>query len=111
MPCRASRTLFVLISASFFLFLFAHPLPASETRTGETIRVAKGETLNGNLYAAGGDVDIAGEVTGDLLIAGSHVTIPGTVGHDVATIGGELDLTGTVGGDVRIAGGQVTIGG
>lgn len=80
-------------------------------RAGERIKVAPGETVNGNLYTAGSEIDIAGRVNGDLLAAGGTIRIPGTVANDVTIVGGRLDINGKVEGDVRVAGGEVNVAG
>jgi hypothetical protein len=108
---RRTHLLPALICACTAILLISSTVNASDMRAGENIRLAKGETVNGNFYTAGGDVEIAGDVTGDLLVIGGRVAVPGNVAHDVASMGGELDITGQVGGDVRIAGGEVIVGG
>lgn len=62
-----------------------------------------------NLYTAGANVSVNGEITGDLFLAGGMVNVIGDVGEDLNALGGSLSLSGKVGGDARAAGGNITI--
>lgn len=63
-----------------------------------------------NLYTAGANVTVNGDVTGDLTAAGGMVSITGTVQQEVLLAGGTLDVSGQVGGNARLAGGNITAG-
>ena len=78
---------------------------------GQSYSLNKGERVTENLYTAGGDVTISGDVDGDLVVAGGTVVVNGTVRQDVLGGGGNISILGKVNGDVRIAGGDVTIAG
>ncbi len=84
---------------------------AAEFKAGEQYTLRKGETVNQNLYAAGGSVTVEGDVKGDLLVAGGMVIVTGSVAKDLMAAGGNLNLAGSVGEDLRVAGGTVTISG
>lgn len=84
---------------------------AAEFKAGEQYTLRKGETVNQNLYTAGGSVTVEGDVKGDLLAGGGMVMITGSVAKDLMVAGGNLVLSGSVGEDLRVAGGSVTIGG
>jgi len=101
------RTTFVTIGLAAML---AMPVFAA-VEDGERYTLREGETLNENLYAAGGEVTIAGTVEGDVTAAGGNVLVTGTVTQDLLVAGGDVDLRGAVGGDIRAAGGTVTISG
>ncbi len=114
---RINVTPSLIRSAVVFLvaaiLVVVHPISAraADMRAGEILRVVDGETVAGNLYAAGSDIEIRGTIQGDLIAAGGRISIPGTVTHDITMVGGELEISGKVDGDVRMAGGQVTVGG
>lgn len=74
---------------------------------GETVEIAG--TINGDLYAAGGQVVIDGRVNGDVLAAGGRVSISGTVSQDVRAAGGQVTITGNIGRNLTVAGGNVEI--
>ncbi|MFL5778221.1 MAG: hypothetical protein ACJ761_04700 [Chloroflexota bacterium] len=78
---------------------------------GREVVVAQGETLDHDLYAAGGTVSVNGTVNGDVIATAGQVTINGTVNGDVMVAGGQVAINGTVNGDVRAAGGSVAVDG
>jgi cytoskeletal protein CcmA (bactofilin family) len=80
-------------------------------RTGDSVTVASGETVEGDLYAASDTIVIDGTVEGDLVAVGGDIHVNGTVGGDVIAAGGNVTVAGNVGGDARIAGGQLTVSG
>jgi cytoskeletal protein CcmA (bactofilin family) len=75
------------------------------------VAVPASQVVNGDYFAFGGTVEIAGTINGDLYASGGQVVIDGTVNGDVLVAGGRVSLSGTVSQDVRAAGGQVTISG
>ena len=82
-----------------------------KVRAGGEIVVLAGETIDGDLYASGGQVRIDGTVDGDLVAMAGQVQISGEVTGDVLAGSGNVDISGTVGGDVRAGAGQVSISG
>lgn len=80
-------------------------------RSGDQIVVSADETVDGDLYASGGQVRIEGTVDGDLLVWGGTVTITGEVTGDLMAAAGTVDVSGEVTGDARVAAGQLTLGG
>ncbi len=77
-------------------------------RMGDGITVPAGETVDGDLYIFGGDVNVDGVVLGDLVVFGGTVTVDGAVEGDLMVGSGTLTLNGTVSGDMRVGAGQVT---
>ncbi|MDD5710898.1 MAG: hypothetical protein PHV43_02240 [Candidatus Colwellbacteria bacterium] len=69
------------------------------------------ESVAGNLYTAGGNVNISGNVEGDLITAGGNLTIAGDISEDLTVVGGTINVISNVGEDVRIAGGNINISG
>jgi len=69
------------------------------------------ETVGDNLYAVGGNVDIAGTAEGDVLTAGGNITITGNVAKDLMVAGGDINISGAVGEDLRVVGGNINISG
>jgi len=98
----------------FFLVIAIVPamaFAATEFRTGDELIVREGETINQNLYAAGGTVVIEGSVRGDILVGGGNVLISGSTTKDVLVAGGNLTISGETGDDLRAAGGSITVSG
>lgn len=80
-------------------------------QAGDQVVISVGETVESDLYASGGRVQIEGTVDGDLLVAAGQVTISGQVSGDVLASAGVVDISGEVMGDVRAAVGQLTVSG
>ncbi len=83
---------------------------AAEFRAGDD-RVSITDSVNENLYTAGGSVSVDSEVAGDLFIGGGEVRVGGDVRDDLFVGGGNIDVEGAVHGDVRVGGGQIRIAG
>lgn len=75
-------------------------------------RVVLREAVEGDLFAAGGEVEVGAEVSDDLFAAGGRVSLlPGAVvGGSAWLTGGDVDVAGHVRGDVRAAAGRIRIG-
>jgi hypothetical protein len=80
-----------------------------KVRSGQTVEVPAGQTVQGDLIASGGTVRINGRVDGDLVATGGQITVAGTVTGDVLAAGGNITISGQVDGDARLAGGQVRV--
>lgn len=110
--------------------LLAIPLVslAAEFRSGEQPSVTRDETINSDLYIAGGSVTsagtvrgdvvsgggtvlVSGPVSGDVLVGGGNITVLGDVSDDVRIGGGSVVVQGSIAGDAVLAGGQITLGG
>jgi len=98
-----------------FLALAAALVPASasaaEVRQGNTIVVASGETINDDLYAFGGTLDVQGTVNGDVIFFGGTSTIGGVITGDLLVAGGTTTINGDVRGNVRATGGTTNVAG
>lgn len=99
--------------APFLLLLPALCLPGAgalaRDLAGDSI-VAQG-TIERDLYAAGGTVDVFADVEGDVVAAGGQVAIERRVRGDVLAAGGHVAVRARVDDDVRAAGGNVTVSG
>lgn len=82
---------------------------AFEFRSGDDVLIPAGTTIRDDLYVAGGNVRVEGDVLGDLVVAGGDVTVTGRVREDLVAAGGTLDLRGRVGQSVRAAGGTLKL--
>lgn len=104
---RTALTLLVLVG----LLASLPAVAAAETRSGGTVVVDEGETVDDDLEAFAGSVVIRGTVAGDLTAAGGDVRITesGTVEGDAEASGGSIEIAGTVTGDVDASGGSVRL--
>lgn len=82
-----------------------------KVRTGDSVTVPRGETVESDLYIFGGTLSIQGTVQGDVIAFGGQIDIDGVVEGDVYAMGGTITVSGTTLGDVRLAGGQLTLSG
>ena len=96
-----------------FCTVLALPAPAlaTEFRKGESIEVAKDETVRGDLFVAGGRAQIDGTVDGDLYFFGQNLKVSGHVTGDVISFAQSARITGDVDGNVRSASNNLTISG
>ncbi|MEO7387419.1 MAG: hypothetical protein ABIX37_10825 [Gammaproteobacteria bacterium] len=81
----------------------------AETRFSDSVVI--NDSVNDDLYAAGGEVRIAGSVAGSAVLAAGSAELSGDVEGDVILAGGRINLEGGVGDDLRAAGGNVQVTG
>lgn len=103
------RTITVLATLLVVTSLFAGVATAQETRSGDTVVIEEGETVDGDLRAFAGTVVVQGTVDGDLEAFGGDVLVEGEVTGDVEAFAGNVRVTGDVAGDVEAAAGNVVI--
>lgn len=77
---------------------------AFEARSGAEVVIPASETIAGDIYITGRQVDIAGTVQGDVVVAAADIVISGQVTGDVIAAGRSITLSGTLGDDARITG-------
>lgn len=106
----------IIKKTGFFIMLIALAFPplshaASFRSSNDRITINSGETINEDLYIAGGEVIINGTINGDLFVAGGTVSLNGTVSNDVFVLSGRLSINGTINDDLRSMGGNTEING
>src|SRR2546428_3842518 len=97
-----------MVALLLFLFL-PSPAFAFVPRAGEN--VAFSQTIQDDLYIAGGTVTVTGTVDGDVTAAGGTVTAMGRVSGALLVGGGTVEIGGSVGRSLRAAGGTVRLRG
>jgi cytoskeletal protein CcmA (bactofilin family) len=97
--------------AGIALLAIALPAEAATFRAAPTIEVGANEIVPDDLYVAGAQVTIDGQVKGDLVVAGGNVTVRGRVDGDVLVVGGTVIVAGPVGQAFRAAGSEVRVSG
>ncbi|NHN60407.1 MULTISPECIES: polymer-forming cytoskeletal protein [Halorussus] len=103
------RRLAALLCVLVVLAAVPAPVAAQEVRSGGTVVVADGETVDGPLQAFGGTVIVRGTVNGDLTAAGGNVYVTGRVNGDLQAMAGNVRINGTVTGDASAVGGNVVL--
>ncbi|MBU4536466.1 hypothetical protein KJ603_00295 [Patescibacteria group bacterium] len=99
--------------ASFFAFLVLVPVfvLGATLKADNEVSINKGDSIEDNLYLAGGTVSVNGLIFGDLMTVGGQVIISEDVSEDIIIVGGNITILGNAGGDVRVAGGNILIAG
>ncbi|WP_226039844.1 polymer-forming cytoskeletal protein [Natrinema sp. DC36] len=112
---RGKKNRSQLVVAMLVVLVVCGTVPAtvaaqSDARTGGTIVVEEGETVD-SLEAFGGSVVVRGTVTGDVSAVGGDVRIEetGQVNGDLEAAGGSVTIAGTVDGDVEVGAGSFTV--
>lgn len=84
---------------------------AAINKASENVYLPSGEVHQGNYYAGGNAVEIAGTVNGDVFVVGNSITISGTVNGDVFAAASNIRVSGDVDGSVRVAASNVSFDG
>lgn len=92
-----------------FLLMLALPSMATVYRSGNTINIPAGQTIDDDLVVSGSNITIAGRVTGDVVAAGSDVRIAGPVGGDLIVAGSNVTVDGPVRGTLYGASSNLTL--
>jgi hypothetical protein len=82
---------------------------AAELAAGEHYVLPSGKSVIGNLYIAGQDAIISGNVQGDVVFLGGTVLVSGTISGDLIAVSGDVTVLGSVVGDVRIFAAQAKV--
>lgn len=102
----------IISSSILVLFVFAFfatPVFAAKFEAGQQYVLGKDQSINENLYAAGTNIAINGNVQGDLIAAGQTINVFGRIAQDVTAAGNSLNFMGEIGGDLRAAGAFINI--
>lgn len=108
---RRGSALALVFAALCGVLALPAPASASDFRHGDRVSVAKDEVIHGDLYAAGGQIRIAGTVEGDLFIAGGDVEVSGHVLGDLLSCTGSLRVSGLIDGNIRSYAGNMILKG
>ena len=103
--------LFSIFAALTLLALaFATPARAFDSRTGDTVIIAKDEVIEDDLYISATTIVLDGTVKGDLIAFGQTITVNGVVEGDLLSAGQAIIITGEIMDDARIAGQVLQVG-
>ncbi|MFC1972645.1 hypothetical protein ACFLVE_04505 [Chloroflexota bacterium] len=105
------RWMAAILIVMFGTVFAAVPVLAADLRSGDTITVAIGEVVDGDLYVAGSDIIIDGTVNGDIFGVGRSLTINGIVNGGVSFAGQTLTVNGEITGGARLAGTDINVNG
>lgn len=87
------------------LFILAGSTAGAWTsfRSGDSATITKSETVDGSLWSAAKNIDVAGTVNGDLFCMAETVYISGVVKGDIICAAKTINISGTVDGNLRLA--------
>jgi cytoskeletal protein CcmA (bactofilin family) len=106
----AKRLILSTLLLIMLVFLsFPSDTEAADFRSGSEVTIGPEETVNDDLYAAGGTVNVNGIIDGDLVAAGGTINVRGAINGDVIAAGGSVIVNGMVRDNVRASGGNVVI--
>ena len=108
---RRSSALALVFASLFAAMMLPAQASATELRHAERVHVAKDEVIHTDMYAAGGQIRIAGTIEGDLVVAGGDVEVSGHVLGDLLSASGQVRMTGQVDGSIRGYAGNITVKG
>ncbi len=98
-----------VIFISLIIILLPATVLAVTVRANNSVYLAKSDTIEGNLFAAGQTITIEGKVNGDIYCAGQTINISGEVAGDINCAGQSINISGPVAGSVRLAGNSVSL--
>jgi len=101
----------LLLSPFIFFFAVQNASADTNTKTNQTVVLAKDQIVNSDYLIKGNAVDILGTVNGDVYVAGGTVSVEGTINGDLLVIGGNINVKGSIAGNARIIGGDIIITG
>ncbi|WP_135823371.1 bactofilin family protein [Halorussus ruber] len=104
------KRLVAVFAALVVLAAVPAPVAAEETRSGGTVVVEEGETVDDDLTAFAGTVIVRGTVNGDLTAFAGDVLVEGQVNGDVTGFAGNVRIEGDVTGGVDAVAGNVIVG-
>jgi len=111
MAKRIFRGLAIILIVTLLMVFSAVPVLAFDARSGATVTVASGETVDDDLYVGANTVIVDGTIAGDLWAAGGTITVNGVVNGSVMAAGRTVNINGDVGHAVRAAGETIIING
>ena len=94
------------------LMIFAIPITvlAFEAKAGNSVYIGPDKTVQHNLYAAGANVTVEGNVEGDVICAGQSININGNVGGSVRVAGQTININGSIAKGAQTFGSNIVIG-
>lgn len=103
----ALATIFVALVALFSgRALLAQSVAEKWSKNGvfkQDVVLKQGEKHEGSFYAAGQNVEIAGDINGSLYCGGQHVMVSGNITGDIICAGQNVTISGEIGGSARVA--------
>lgn len=103
MAKKIYRALIISLLVFILMSITAVPAMAFETRSGTSVTIGSGETIDGDLYIVATICTIDGTVNGDIFAIGQTINVNGNVNGGVSLAAMNVDINGTVTGGARVA--------
>jgi hypothetical protein len=103
------RRLTLVALASLLVLTFARNADALRIRSGQSVAIEKGTTIDDDVIITAQDAAIAGTVNGNLLVMAQQVSIEGKVTGSVVALAQQIKCTGAIGGSFHAAGETVNL--
>jgi len=94
-----------------FIIVLLFIVPAVIYASNVNYFLPEGEEYNANIYWAGEQLIIDGDVNGDVFVAGNTIIINGNVSGDILGVAETIKIAGVIDGNVRVAAKTVSIDG
>ena len=102
---------FITIATAVFVAVIASPgAHAMQVRSGQTVVIEQGTTIDDDLVIASQDATVNGTVKGDLIAFANRVTVTGKVTGTAVLAAQNVECTGPISGSLYAAGQTVKIG-
>lgn len=108
---KRGSALAVVMASIGLLAAVAPPASATECRRGDTVQVAKDETVKSDLILNGRNMRVDGTVDGDVFVFGQQVEVSGHVTGDLILFAQSARMSGMVDGNIRSFTNNITITG
>lgn len=108
-PGRRMRWVAAVLLLLTVAGLLAGPAWATELRSGNTVVIEQGETINDDLFVSGSTVIVNGTVNGDLWAAGNLVQVNGRVSGSTFLAGQSLTVSGRLAGSLYAGGATLLV--
>ncbi|HEY1424884.1 MAG TPA: hypothetical protein VGF20_15635 [Candidatus Acidoferrum sp.] len=108
---RRGSVLALVLTGMCAAFVTPPLAAATDYRSGPSVQIAKDETVKGDLYFTGQELNVDGTIDGDLYVWGQEATVRGHVTGDVFIFVQTGRIEGQVDGNVRGVCNNITISG
>ena len=105
---KKTNYLFLILGLALLLAIpFAGQ--AAIKKAHDNIYLPTGEVHQGNYYAVGNVIELAGTINGDVFVAGNSITVTGAVNGDIFAAGPSIRVSGQIDGSIRTVGTNISI--
>jgi cytoskeletal protein CcmA (bactofilin family) len=108
---RRGSALAVMLASLGLVGMLAAPAGATEFRKGDSVAVAKSETIQSDLFITGHNLRIEGTVNGDVYAFAQQVEVSGHITGDLICFAQSARVSGQIDGNIRSFTNNITVSG